>query len=98
MDHTVCSLIRSVTLCYRWRILQVVPSDEQHTAENTSDESEQQSERCFNLNFMIPGLIILVLEEHTALFGLHFNSVSLEFFPPLGSTLSSKQLHGTAMQ
>ena len=52
---------------YRWHTLPVVPGNEEHITENTLDESEQQTERSFNLNFIISGLRILVLEEHTAL-------------------------------
>lgn len=82
--------------CYRWRTLQVVPSGEEHITENTLEECEQQPERSVNLNFIISGLRILFLEEHTALCWAPFQEASpWHFFFPLAAHSTSKQHHST---
>lgn len=65
---------------YRWHTLPVVPSNEEHITENTLDESEQQPERSFNLNFIISGLKFLFWKSTLLCVGLPFNKRLLGIF------------------
>ena len=99
VDHTVCSLMRSVMLCVTdgasYRLFPVTSNTLQRTLQMNLSSSLNTPLTWISL---FQGWEFLSWKSTLLCLGSLSISVSLEFFPPLGSTLSSKQLHRTAVQ
>lgn len=78
-DHAVCGL--TGLWCPRLQTAHFTGCPQQCRAHyKHSDEAEQQPGRSFKLNFIISGLRILVLEQHTALLWAPFQQASPRSF------------------
>lgn len=99
LDHTVCSLMRSGMLCVTdgasYRLFPVMHNTLQRTLQMNLSSSLNAPLIWISL---FQGWEFLSWKSTLLCLGSLSISVSLQFFPPLGSALSSKQLHGTATQ